>query len=101
MVIYPLSQPKLGAVPGGGKGPPMPNKAKRAELAQKALDAYLQEHSGIRRWCYPPSDHEVGESDIVDLVTDLLLLAELRGHDPCEVTRKAEGHLRAEAGREC
>ena len=70
----------------------MPNKAKRAELAQKALDAYLHEHSDIRRWCYPPSVDEIGDSDIVDLVTDLLLLAELKGLDPCEVTRKAEGH---------
>lgn len=79
----------------------MPNKAKRAELAQKALDAYLQEQSDIRRWCYRPPAEDIGESDIVDLVTDLLLLAELKGLDPCEVTRKAEAHLQAEAGREC
>lgn len=79
----------------------MPNKAKRAELAQKALDAYLREHSGIRRWCYPRAADDVGESDIIDLVTDLLLLADRKGHDPCDVLRKAEGHLLAEAGRRC
>ena len=76
----------------------MPNKAKRAEFAQKALDAYLHEHSGIRRWCYPPATDDIGESDIIDLVTDLLLLAELKGHDPSGVMRKVEVHLQAEAG---
>lgn len=79
----------------------MPNKAKRAELAQKALDTYLHEHSGIRRWCHPSAGDGGSECDIVDLVTDLLLLADRKGHDPCEVLRKAEGHLLAEAGREC
>ncbi|AMB46778.1 MULTISPECIES: hypothetical protein [Methylobacteriaceae] len=75
----------------------MPDKAKRADLAQKALDAYLHEHSGIRRWCYPSTSDDIGESDIIDLVTDLLLLAEVKGHDPCAVVRKAEVHLQAEA----
>ncbi|CAO4177334.1 hypothetical protein [Methylorubrum extorquens] len=75
----------------------MPDKAKRADLAQKALDAYLHEHSGIRRWCYPAKSDDIGESDIIDLVTDLLLLAEVKGHDPCSVVRKAEVHLQAEA----
>ncbi|QDI83693.1 hypothetical protein E8E01_15105 [Methylorubrum populi] len=79
----------------------MPNKAKRAELARKALDAYLHEQSDIRRWCYRPPAEETGESVIIDLVTDLLLLAETEGLDPFEVTRKAEGHLRAERGRDC
>lgn len=79
----------------------MPNKAKRAELALKALDAYMHEQSDIRRWCYRPPAEEIGESVIIDLVTDLLLLAEMKGLDPCEVTRKAEGHLRAEGGRKC
>ncbi|MEE7457881.1 hypothetical protein MPAR168_02775 [Methylorubrum populi] len=79
----------------------MPDKAKRAELAQKALDAYLHEHSGIRRWCYPPASDDIGESDIIDLVTDLMLLAEAKGHDPCGVIRKAEAHLQAESGLSC
>ncbi|MGW5960764.1 hypothetical protein [Methylorubrum thiocyanatum] len=79
----------------------MPNEAKRAELALKALDAYLHEQSDIRRWCYRPPAEEIGESDIIDLVTDLLLLAEMKGFDPSEVTRKAEGHLRAEGRRKC
>lgn len=79
----------------------MPNKAKRAELAQKALDAYLHEHSGIRRWCYRPTSDDVGESDIIDLVTDLMLLAEVKGHDPCDVMRKVEAQLQAESGLHC
>ncbi|CAO4140426.1 hypothetical protein [Methylorubrum aminovorans] len=76
----------------------MPDKAKRAELAQKALDAYLQEHSGIRRWCYPPASDDIGESDIIDLVTDLMLLAEMKGYEPRGLIRKVEVHLQAEAG---
>lgn len=79
----------------------MPNKAKRAELAQKALDAYLHEHSGIRRWCYPPASDDVGESDIIDLVTDLMILAVSKGHDPCGILRKVESHLSAEVGHQC
>lgn len=76
----------------------MPDKAKRAGLAQKALDAYLHEHSGIRRWCYPSISDDIGESDIIDLVTDLLLLAEMKGHDACGVVRKVEVHLQSEVG---
>ncbi|MBB2964686.1 hypothetical protein [Methylobacterium sp. R2-1] len=79
----------------------MPDRAKHAALAQKALDAYLQEHDDIRSWCYLRTTDRIGESDLIDLVTDLLLLAEMKGYDPCEVTRKAEGHLEAEAGRKC
>ncbi|CAO4164963.1 hypothetical protein [Methylorubrum extorquens] len=79
----------------------MPDKAKHAKLAQKALDAYLQEHDEIRRWCYLRTHERIGESDLIDLVTDLLLLAEMNGYDPCEVTRKAEKHLEAEAVRRC
>ncbi len=75
----------------------MPNKAKRAELAHRALDAYLHEHSGIRRWSYPEASDGIGQCDIVDLITDLLLLAEMRGHDPYNIVRKAEVHLQAEA----
>ena len=76
----------------------MPDKAKRAELAQKALDAYLHEHSSIRRWRYPPGSDDIAECDIVDLITDLLLLAEMKGHHPSNVVRKVEVHLQAEAG---
>lgn len=79
----------------------MLDKAKHAYLAQKALDTYLSEHNDLRRWCFLPPSNDIGESDIIDLMTDLLLLAELKGYDPCEVTRKAEKHLEAEAGRKC
>lgn len=75
----------------------MPDKAKRAELAQKALDSYLHEHSGIRRWSHPVTSDGIGQCDIVDLITDLLLLAEVKGHDPYDIVRKAEVHLQAEA----
>lgn len=75
----------------------MPDKAKRVELAQKALNSYLHEHSGIRRWNYPAASDGIGQCDIVDLITDLLLLAEVKGHDPYGIVRKAEVHLHAEA----
>lgn len=79
----------------------MPDKVKHAELAQKALDAYLHEHSGIRRGCHPRASDVIGECDIIDLVTDLMLLAEAKGHDPCGVIRKVEAHLQAESGLSC
>ena len=90
----------LASVPasGGRKQTLMPDKVKHAELAQKALDAYLHEHSGIRRWCHPRASDVIGECDIIDLVTDLMLLAEAKGHDPHGVIRKVEAHLQAETG---
>ena len=36
--------------------------------------------------------------DIVDLMTDLLLLARFSGYDPQSVVSKAERHLYAETG---
>ena len=52
----------------------MLDKAKHAYLAQKALDTYLSEHDDLRRWCFLPPSNDIGESDIIDLMTDLLLL---------------------------
>ena len=45
-----------------------------------------------------PPIADVGEGDIVDLVTDLLLFADTVGFDPSNVVRKAESHLLAETG---
>jgi hypothetical protein len=47
----------------------------------------------------PPAD-DVAECDIVDLITDLLLLARLRGHDPATIVSKAERHVYAETGHQ-
>lgn len=79
----------------------MATEAERAELARKALDFYLQEHGGERRWRYPAAGNDVAECDIVDLMTDLLLLSKLSGHDPCSVLRKTQVHLDAETGERC
>lgn len=79
----------------------MPTEAMRAEFARQALDCYARAHASFRRWRYAPNGDEIAECDIVDLVTDLLLLARQRGHDPCQVISKAEGHLCAETGLVC
>ena len=69
---------------------------RRAELAQIALDAYLHAEGAARKWGYaaPPCD-------VVDLMTDLLLLVRERGHDPGSVISKVEQHLKAETGERC
>jgi hypothetical protein len=77
----------------------MPTEA-RAALARKALDLYLREHRSERRWRYP-ADSDIAECDVIDLMTDLLLLAKLSGHDPCSVLRKTQVHLDAEIGQRC
>ncbi|KAB1074614.1 hypothetical protein [Methylobacterium planeticum] len=79
----------------------MATEAARAALARKALELYLQEHCGERRWRYPAAGNDVAECDIVDLMTDLLLLASRSGHDPCTVLRKTQVHLDAEIGQRC
>ena len=79
----------------------MPTEAARTDLARKALDLYLQEHCGERRWRYPLTGSDVAQCDIVDLTTDLLLLARVSGHDPCTVLRKTQVHLDAETGQKC
>jgi NADPH-dependent ferric siderophore reductase len=75
---------------------PMAKLYRRAELAQVALDAYLHAEGAARRWgdSAPPCD-------IVDLMTDLLLLAKDRGHDPCSVMNKVEQHLKSKSGERC
>lgn len=77
----------------------MPTEA-RAALARKALALYLQEHTSERRWRYP-ANNDVAECDLIDLMTDLLLLAKLSGHDPCSLLRKTQVHLDAEVGHRC
>lgn len=39
--------------------------------------------------------------DLVDLMTDLLLLAKQRGHDPCSVASKVEHRLKERTGERC
>ena len=39
--------------------------------------------------------------DMIDLMTDLLLLAKHRGYDPCSVLAKAKRHIEAEIGERC
>ena len=74
----------------------MPTRTKRIELAQAALDAYLHAEGADRRWI-----GGVPACEVVDLITDLLLLAKSRGHDPCSVLSKAKRHLEAETGERC
>lgn len=79
----------------------MATEAARAGLARKALDRYVHEHCDERRWRHPAAGNDVCECDIVDLMTDLLILARLSGHDPCSVIRKTQVHLVAETGLHC
>ena len=81
---------------GRSRRTPVATTERRAELAQIALDAYLHAEGATRRWgsAAPPCD-------VVDLMTDLLLLAKQRGHDPCSVIGKVEQHLKAESGERC
>lgn len=74
----------------------MATTERRAELAQIALDAYLHAEGAARKW-----GREAPPCDVVDLITDLLLLAKERGHDPCSVISKVEQHLKAESGELC
>lgn len=74
----------------------MPVRVRRVEFAQAALDAYLHAEGADRRWI-----GGVPACEVVDLITDLLLLAKSRGHDPCSVLSKAKRHLEAETGERC
>lgn len=73
----------------------------RACSARKALNLYLEEHTAERRWRYPVEDADVAECDIVDLMTDLMILARQSGHDPCAALRKTQVHRKAEIGQSC
>jgi hypothetical protein len=64
----------------------------RTKLAQTALDAYVFAEGAGRRL-----EDGVPSCAIVDLITDLLLLAHQRSRDPLSIIRKAEKHLLAEA----
>jgi len=72
----------------------MPAEVSRSSLAQIALDAYLRAEGAERR-----GESGAPTCEIVDLITDLLLLAQQRGCDPASVLRRAERHLLAEAGQ--
>ncbi|WP_336488522.1 hypothetical protein [Methylobacterium nigriterrae] len=78
----------------------MPTEARRAEFAQKALDCHARAHVAMRRWRSAPANDDIAECDIVDLITDLLLLARLKGHDPATIVSKAERHVYAETGHQ-
>lgn len=79
----------------------MPTEAMRGQLARNARDLYLAQQTTERRWRYPMTGADVAECDIIDLMTDLLILARLSGHDPCAVLRKTKVHLKAETGESC
>ena len=72
----------------------MPADASRTGLAQTALDAYLRAEGAARRGL-----DGAPICEIVDLITDLLLLAQQRGCDPVSVVRKAEKHVLAETSQ--
>ena len=74
----------------------MPTRTRRVEFAQVALDAYPHAEGADRRWT-----GGVPACEVVDLITDLLLFAKAKGHDPCSVLSKARRHLEAEAGERC
>jgi hypothetical protein len=74
----------------------MPTTIRRVELAQAALDAYLHAEGADRRWT-----GGVPACEIVDLITDLLLLPRTRGYDPCSVLSKARHYVEAETGVRC
>ena len=69
-------------------------KPERIEFAQTALDAYIHAEGAARRWV-----GGVPACDVVDLITDLLLLAQAKGHDPCSGLNRAKRHLEAEAAQ--
>lgn len=68
----------------------MPDGPERLDAARLAVDAYLRLHG--------PSGGR--EFELVDLVADLLHLAEREGFTARAVLRKAELHVCAEAIRE-
>ena len=76
----------------------MPTEGRRAHFAQLALGTYARVQGTCRRSKQSTGEGDVAESDIVDLMTDLLLLARFSGYDPQSVVSKAERHLYAETG---
>lgn len=80
----------------------MPQTNQRGvRLAQIALDAYYEGRQAQRRGGVTASGCDWSESDMVDLMTDLMLLARSKNHDLSALLRKVEAHIRAETGREC
>ncbi|WP_144765552.1 hypothetical protein [Methylobacterium dankookense] len=79
----------------------MPTVSARVGLARKTLGFYLQEDDCQHRWRHPTESNDVAECDIVDLMTDMLLLARAGGCDPCTVLWKTQVHLNAETGTRC
>ncbi|GEP04937.1 hypothetical protein [Methylobacterium oxalidis] len=67
----------------------------RTKLAQTALDAYISAEGAEQRL-----EDSVHSCEIVDLITDLLLLAHQRGCDPVSVVRRAERHVLAETAQQ-
>ena len=76
----------------------MPTEDHRAHFAQLALGTYARVQGTCRRSKWNTGKGDVAESDIVDLMTDLLLLARFSGYDPQSAVSKAERHLYAETG---
>lgn len=72
----------------------MPENDKRGvRLAQVALEAYYSGRQSQRRGGIAASDCDWSESDMVDLITDLLLLARAKDHDLAMLLRKVQAHI--------
>lgn len=79
----------------------MPENDKRGvRLAQVALDAYYSGRQSKRRGGLAASGLDWSESDMVDLITDVLLLARSKDYDLTALMRKVRAHIGAETGRE-
>lgn len=74
----------------------MPTEAAHIEYAQAALHANLRAEGANRRWV-----GGVPACDVIDLISDLLLLSKHRGYDPCSVLAKVKRHMEAELGERC
>ena len=72
-----------------------------AHLAQIALEAYYQDRTGSRRGGLNAADLHWSESDIIDLMTDLLILARQKGYDLSALLTKVEAHIESETGHDC
>ena len=67
----------------------MPDLSSRLEYAEAAVRTYVSLNGSNGRM----------DCDIIDLVTDLLHLAEIKGADPMSITRAANLHLKAESSK--
>ncbi|GEP12754.1 hypothetical protein [Methylobacterium gnaphalii] len=76
------------------------DRMRAARLAQIALEAYFQGRTDRRRGGGTAGELEWSESDIVDLVTDLFILARAKDVDLSGMLAKIEAHIQIETGRQ-